>query len=94
LEDSPQRSHRVFFGATAAARPYFEELGYASPARQTTPDYLTAITDPTQRLVREGYEDKAPRTPDEREAAFRRSPLYQVVLDDIAAFEAEVRPRR
>jgi len=56
---------QIFFGPTTAAQEYFEKMGFEYPARQTTPDFLTSITSPQERVVREGWENRVPRTPDE-----------------------------
>ena len=40
----------------------FRNMGYRCPQRQTTADYLTSLTNPAERIVRPGYENKVPRT--------------------------------
>jgi hypothetical protein len=59
------------------------------PPRQTTGDFLTAVTNPQERKPRKGMESKVPRTPEEFEKYWRESPEYQALLEDIADFEAE-----
>ena len=36
-------------------------LAIEAPERQTTADFLTAVTDPVERQFREGYEDSTPK---------------------------------
>ncbi|KAH8101733.1 pleiotropic drug resistance ABC transporter [Cristinia sonorae] len=55
----------VYFGPANRARDYFIEMGYEPANRQTTADFLVAVTDPNGRIVREGYENKVPRTASE-----------------------------
>ena len=43
----------VYQGPAKAAKKYFEGLGYLCPERQTTADFLTSCTDPTERRFRE-----------------------------------------
>ena len=78
---------QVFSGPAARARQYFVDLGFHCPDRQTTADFLTAVTDPLERRVRPGFEAKAPRSPEEFERAFRASPDYQALLDDVADYK-------
>ena len=81
------QGREIFMGPAAGAKQYFIDLGFECPERQTTADFLTAITDPVERRVRPGMEDRAPRTPEDLEKAFRASPHYQKVLDNIENYE-------
>ncbi|CAJ2513218.1 Uu.00g013370.m01.CDS01 [Anthostomella pinea] len=54
---------------------------------ETTADFLTAVTDPTERRFRKGFESKAPKSPEELEKAFRDSPNYQKLLADVTDYE-------
>lgn len=67
----------IYFGPANEACAYFESLGYYKPPRQTSADFLTGLTDVHERTFREGFENKAPRTPEELEAAYRSSHYYQ-----------------
>ena len=81
----------VFQGRASEARQYFVDLGFHAPERQTTADFLTAVTDPTERQFRQGCEASAPRTPEELEAAFRKSEHYRRGLREIDEYEAELK---
>ncbi|KAL9072295.1 MAG: hypothetical protein Q9157_005144 [Trypethelium eluteriae] len=78
----------IFQGPSKEAKQYFIDLGFYCPERQTTADFLTAVTDPVERRFREGYEGKAPKTPEELEHAYQSSEAYQKVLQDVADYEA------
>ncbi|KAK5295317.1 ATP-binding cassette transporter snq2, partial [Cryomyces antarcticus] len=80
----------VFQGPAKDAKQYFINLGYYCPDRQTTPDFLTAVTDPTERRFRDGCEASTPKTPDDLERAFRASDNYKKVLQDIESYEAHL----
>lgn len=82
------QGREIFMGRKEEARQYFVNLGFHAPERQTTADFLTACTDPTERQFKPGCEDSTPKTPEELEQAFRKSPYYQKVLDDITDYEA------
>ncbi|KAI4182663.1 MAG: hypothetical protein LQ346_006537, partial [Caloplaca aetnensis] len=76
----------MFQGPASEAKQYFVDLGFHCPDRQTTPDFLTSVTDPAQRIHREGYELSAPKTPMDFEKVFRDSDAYQKVLADVAEY--------
>lgn len=80
---------QIFFGRADEARQYFINLGFECPERQTTPDFLTSMTSPRERLVRAGYENMTPRTPDEFAAAWHNSEAYQRLQAEIDAYKIE-----
>ncbi|KAK5625343.1 hypothetical protein RRF57_001059 [Xylaria bambusicola] len=77
----------IYSGPAKEAKQYFIDLGFACPERQTTADFLTAVTDPKERRFRPGFEDKAPKTAEELEKAFRNSQNYQRLLEDVQDYE-------
>lgn len=81
----------VYCGPARDAKQYFIDLGYLCPERQTTPDFLTGVTDPTERRFREGFKDRAPRTAEELERAYRSSEIYRGVLRDVQEYERELK---
>jgi hypothetical protein len=62
-------------------------MGFESAPRQTTADFLTSLTSPTERIVKPGYEDKTPRTAAEFVVAWKRTPEYAALIRDIEAYE-------
>ncbi|KAL2015963.1 hypothetical protein VTK56DRAFT_4498 [Thermocarpiscus australiensis] len=78
---------QIFFGRAAEAKQYFINLGFECPPRQTTPDFLTSMTSPHERIVRPGFEDKAPRTPDEFAAAWKNSAEYKALMAEIEEYK-------
>ena len=80
----------IYCGPANAAKAYFIDLGFECPPRQTTADFLTAVTDPVERRFRPGWELRTPKTPEELEKAFKESNLYGELLDDVTAFEKEL----
>jgi len=67
---------QVYFGPCNRAVQYFEEMGWERPPRQTSADFLAAVTNPGERKPRAGMEGKVPRIPPEFEAYWKRSPDY------------------
>jgi ATP-binding cassette subfamily G (WHITE) protein 2 (SNQ2) len=80
----------IFEGPANEAKQYFVALGFHCPERQTTADFLTAVTDPTERQFRQGYENSAPRTPEDLEKAFRSSENYRKLLGEIDQYERDI----
>ncbi|KAI5799834.1 putative ABC multidrug transporter [Geopyxis carbonaria] len=79
--------HQIFFGTLAHANEYFQSIGYVRGSRQTTADFLTAVTDPAGREVREGWESRAPRTPEEFSKTWRESSYYRLLQAEMGAYE-------
>lgn len=78
---------QIYFGPTSYATRYFTDMGYECPARQTTADFLTSLTNPAERIIRPGYEQLVPRSPDEFADQWRMSQQRAALLQDIAAFQ-------
>lgn len=81
---------QIFCGPANLAKQYFIDLGFECPERQTTADFLTAITDPNERRFRKGYEFSAPKTPEDLERAFRESQNYKDLLADVEDYKAHL----
>lgn len=78
---------QIFFGPASEARQYFINLGFECPPRQTTPDFLTSMTSNLERVVRPGFENRAPRTPDEFAAAWKASDEYKRLQAEIEDYK-------
>ncbi|KAI9151610.1 ABC transporter CDR4 [Paramyrothecium foliicola] len=78
---------QIFFGRADHARQYFINLGFECPPRQTTPDFLTSMTSSLERVVRPGFEGKAPRTPDEFATAWKNSAEYKALQAEIEEYK-------
>ncbi|KAI0484999.1 ABC-2 type transporter-domain-containing protein [Xylariaceae sp. FL0804] len=85
------QGREIYSGPAKEAKRYFIDLGFECPERQTTADFLTAVTDATERRFRPGFESKCPKTPEELETAFRSSPNYQRLLADVEDYEQHLR---
>ncbi|KAF4618528.1 hypothetical protein D9613_009700 [Agrocybe pediades] len=51
----------AYFGPADQAKQYFLDMGYEPANRQTTPDFLVAVTDPNARIPRADYTPSRPR---------------------------------
>lgn len=77
----------VFQGPANEAKQYFLDLGLYCAERETTADFLTSVTDPAQRVFREGYQAQAPKTAEDFERVFKNSANYKKVLADVEDYE-------
>lgn len=80
---------QIYFGPAEGAKRYFEKQGWHCPARQTTGDFLTSVTNPVERKAKKGMEAKVPRTPEDFERAWRQSPEYAQLKKEMDAYDAE-----
>ncbi|OQD90039.1 hypothetical protein PENANT_c002G09456 [Penicillium antarcticum] len=80
---------QIYYGSCTEAEKYFTSMGWVNPPRQTTGDFLTSITNPQERKARSDMEDRVPRTPQEFEQYWKRSPEYTALLKEISQYEAE-----
>jgi ATP-binding cassette subfamily G (WHITE) protein 2 (PDR) len=79
--------YQIFFGRCDEAQHYFEEMGFDCPDRQTTADFLTSMTSPAERVVRPGWEDRVPRTPEEFSQRWKESPQRKALLSEIEEYD-------
>ena len=82
--------YQIFFGRADKAKEFFVEMGYKCPSRQTTADYLTSLTNPAERVVIPGFENKVPRTAKEFSDYWRASPEYTALTTKIDAYFKKV----
>ncbi|KAF3987476.1 hypothetical protein FT663_04430 [Candidozyma haemuli var. vulneris] len=75
--------YQIFFGSTSYAKEYFVRMGWHCPQRQTTADFLTSLTNPSQREPQYGFEDKVPRTPKEFYDIWQNSPERAALVEEI-----------
>lgn len=75
--------YQIYCGSAKTAKDYFLKMGYYCPDRQTTADFLTSLTNPSEREAAKGFEDKVPKTPKEFSDYWRASPERQLMLKKI-----------
>ena len=78
------QGRQIYFGPTESASHYFEAMGYVRPSRMTTGDFLTSVTNPTERRAAKGYELRVPRTPEDFESYWLNSLEYKQCLEELA----------
>lgn len=80
---------RVVYSGRAGeeAKEYFNKyLGFHCPMRQTTPDFLSAVTSPEEQCVVDGFQPRPPLDPDGLAEAFRHSTHFEMLQDDVKHF--------
>jgi ATP-binding cassette, subfamily G (WHITE), member 2, PDR len=83
---------QIYFGQIENAKQFFIDQGWDCLERQTTADFLTAVTDPSARFPRPGYEGRVPLTPDDFARYWQKSPERQQLLQAIDEHE-QVHPK-
>ena len=81
------QGHEAFFGRIEDAKPYFEGLGFIRIPGQTTAEFLTSVTDLSERRTRPGSVAENIKAPIDLADAFKRSPVYAKLQDEIARTE-------
>ncbi|KAH9171890.1 ABC-2 type transporter-domain-containing protein [Lactarius sanguifluus] len=79
----------AYFGPADQARQYFINLGFEPAHRQTTPDFLVAVTNPLSRTVRSGFKGPVPQTAAEFASAFLASEVSAANRVDMDAYYTE-----
>lgn len=83
--------HCIYFGPAEEARSYFINMGFDCPARQTTADFLTAVTDPHERKPAAGLDPSIaaslPSAPEQFEVLYKQSPFYEQTIKQLQEYE-------
>lgn len=83
---------QIYFGQCSDAVEYFTKMGWHRPPRQTAGDFLTAVTNPQERKVRDGMESRVPRTADEFAEYWMKSPQYATLKEETAQHRTQFPP--
>ncbi|KAK6455944.1 multidrug resistance protein [Scheffersomyces xylosifermentans] len=75
--------YQIYFGRADEAKDYFINMGWECPQRETTADFLTSLTNPSERIARKGFEMKVPQTAKEFEMFWKNSSEYKKLVCDI-----------
>jgi ATP-binding cassette, subfamily G (WHITE), member 2, PDR len=77
------QGRQIYFGPARHAPAYFERMGWQRPSRMTSGDFLTSVTNPTEREARPGFDTKVPRTPEEFEKYWLESPERKACMQEL-----------
>jgi ATP-binding cassette, subfamily G (WHITE), member 2, SNQ2 len=78
----------AYYGPADQARQYFIDMGYEPANRQTTADFLVAVTDSFGRIERPNVLS-IPRTAQDFADYFRKSNIGQANREDMESYRAE-----
>lgn len=82
--------HMIFCGPASRAKQYFLDLGFRCVERQTTPDFLTAITSPAERTFQDTYTGPRYETPEALAQVFRDSEDYRQLQQEMARYHEQI----
>jgi ABC-type multidrug transport system ATPase subunit len=80
---------QIYFRPASSAKTFFERQGWYYAPRQTTGDFLTAVTNPDERTPRKGMEGQVPQTPEDFERYWHESPEFKTLLQDMDRYEQD-----
>ncbi|TFL05156.1 putative ABC multidrug transporter [Pterulicium gracile] len=72
---------QIYFGRTTEAN--------SSSWSSTAADFLTSLTNPTGRIIRPGWENRVPRTPEEFAAVWNASAAHKSLLVEIEQYDEQ-----
>ena len=78
--------YQIYYGPADKAKKYFEDMGYVCPSRQTTADFLTSVTSPSERTLNKDMLKKGihiPQTPKEMNDYWVKSPNYKELMKEV-----------
>ena len=79
-----------FWNPTKQAKQYFLDAGFICENRKSTPDFLTGVCNPLERIIKPGMEGKVPETSFAFEEAWRNSEQHKKSQEDLKNFEKEI----
>ena len=75
---------QIYYGPASSARTYFQQMGWYCSPRQTTPDFLTSITNPSERRPIEDFIGRIPLTAEEFERHWLKSHEYRTSMTSLS----------
>ena len=85
---------QIFYGTREQARPFMEEAGFICLEGSNVADYLTGVTVPTERRIRDGFESRFPRNAEALRAEYEKSPIYTQMIADYSYPDSELARER
>jgi ABC-type multidrug transport system ATPase subunit len=67
---------QIFYGPREQARPFMEEAGFKCMEGSNIADFLTGVTVPTERRIRDGFENRFPRNAEALRTQYEKSPIH------------------
>ncbi|KAJ5142545.1 uncharacterized protein N7515_001332 [Penicillium bovifimosum] len=86
LDDGEQ----IFYGPREEARPFMEEAGFLCREGSNIADYLTGVTVPTERRIRDGFENRFPRNAEALRTRYESSVIHASMIGEYSYPESEL----
>ena len=87
---------QIYYGPLKSARPFMEEIGFECTDGANVADFLTGVTVPSERRIRDGHEDSFPRNASDILAAYEKTSIkkdmekeYDFPITDVAKAHTE-----
>jgi ATP-binding cassette subfamily G (WHITE) protein 2 (SNQ2) len=74
---------QIYYGPRAAAKNYFEDMGFICAPGANIADFLTSVAVHTERQIVKALENSVPRTAAEFEHAYKQSGTFEQMLQEI-----------
>lgn len=85
---------QIFYGTREQARPFMEEAGFICREGSNIADYLTGVTVPTERRIRDGFESRFPRNAEALRAEYEKSPIYTQMVAEYSYPDSDLARER
>lgn len=85
---------QIFYGTREQARPFMEDAGFICREGSNIADYLTGVTVPTERRIRDGFESRFPRNAEAVRAEYEKSPIYTQMIAEYSYPESDLARER
>lgn len=85
---------QIFYGTREQARPFMEEAGFICREGSNIADYLTGVTVPTERRIRDGFQSRFPRNAEALRAEYEKSPIYTQMVADYSYPDSDLARER
>ncbi|KAJ6005108.1 ABC multidrug transporter atrF [Penicillium herquei] len=73
---------QIYYGPRTEARPFMEEAGFICREGSNVADFLTGVTVPTERRIRENYEHRFPRNKEALREFYEKSSIHTQVISE------------
>lgn len=85
---------QIFYGPREQARPFMEEAGFICREGSNIADYLTGVTVPTERRIRDGYENRFPRNAEALRNQYEKSPIHAEMVAEYSYPDSDLARER
>jgi ABC-type multidrug transport system ATPase subunit len=74
---------QFFFGTIDEAKQYLDSLGFVWSDRQSLSEFFISATDPAERVTKDGWENRVPRTVEDWDRCWKESAFYEKLQKEI-----------